>query len=339
MIRTAIIGYGYMGEIRRKVVETNPEMQLVAVCEPSDQIRSKISGLGTDVKIEKDAQRIIENKDIDLAILCTPNHLLPELTVQCLKTGKHVFCEKPPGRNLQDIQMICAEEKKHPTLKLMFGFNHRFHPGIQRAKKLIQTGNLGNILWVRGLYGKSGGKNFAQSWRNDPKISGGGILLDQGIHMLDLFTYFCGDFPQVKAFTGNDHWQFPVEDNAFVILKNDKHQAILHSSATLWKHRFQIEIGMDQGYIMVQGLLSKTGSYGRETLIIGRRQFEDEAEAVGNPSEEIIYFDKDQSWEMEISNLVQCIKNNEAVKDCSSAEALRVMRIIDQAYKDSQGVQ
>ena len=162
------------------------------------------------------------------------------------------------------------------------------------------------------------------------------VYLFQRRAWLDLFTYFCGDFPQVKAFTGNRHWKFPVEDNAFVILESDKYHGILHSSATLWKHRFQIEIALEQGYMMVQGLLSKTGSYGREKLIIGRRQFEDEAESIGNPSEEVIYFDRDLSWEIEVSKIVKCIKENLPVTECSSADALRVMRIVDKAYKDAR---
>ncbi len=330
MIRAAIIGYGYMGEIRRRVIEARNDIELVMVCEPD---LTKFKGQ-VPFKITQDPNDVL-NSDADLVFVCTPNNLIPELTVECLKRGKHVFAEKPPGRSLADIELMRTQEDKNPDLKLMFGFNHRYHPGIQRAKNLIESGKFGKLLWVRGVYGKSGGKSFPKSWRNDKAVSGGGILLDQGIHMLDLFNYFCGDFEEVKAFCGRSYWETEVEDNAFVILKNAKGQhGMLHSSATLWKHKFQIEMGLENGYLIVEGLLSKTGSYGRETLKVGRRQFEDEADAVGNPSEEITYFDRDLSWEIEVGKIVECIQNNTRVPESNSKDAWAVMRIVDRAYKN-----
>jgi predicted dehydrogenase len=189
---------------------------------------------------------------------------------------------------------------------------------------------------LRGLYGKSGGKDFEKSWRNDFKTSGGGILIDQGIHMLDLFNFFLGGFTSVKAFLSNGHWGFDVEDNAVVILKNDEHQlAVLHSSATFWKHMFQLNVILEKGYLKLEGLLSKTGSYGREMLVIGHRQFEDESEALGNPSEETIYFDKDMSWELETNRFVDCILNNKPVLESSSTDAYNAMELVHRCYKDS----
>ncbi len=332
VIKTAIIGYGYMGEIRRRVVESNPHMKLTMICEPNAERLPE----STNFKVVRDPKLVLES-DADLVFVCTPNNLIPDLTVECMKRGKHVFAEKPPGTCLQDIEKMIAQEKLTPNLKLMFGFNHRYHPGILRAKDLADSGRFGNILWLRGIYGKSGGKNFASSWRNKKEVSGGGILLDQGIHMLDLFNLFCGDFPNVKAFTSNAYWQFELEDNAFVILNNNKGQnAMLHSSATLWKHKFRIDIGLEKGYLIIQGLLSKTGSYGRETLTVGKQQFEDEAFAVGNPSEEITYFDRDLSWEIEVDNVVKCILENTPVTKSSSLDAYKAMKIVDQAYQNRQ---
>lgn len=331
MIKTAIIGYGYMGEIRQRVIDQHPDMELVMICESSKQ---KLNG-NHSFQVVRDPMEVFES-DIDLVFVCTPNNLTPHLVIESLKRGKHVFAEKPPGRCLQDIIDIRAQEKMSPSCKLMFGFNHRYHPGIQRAKYLITSGQLGKILWTRGIYGKSGGKNFPKSWRNAKDVSGGGILLDQGIHMIDLFCYFCDDFPDVKSFMSNQYWGFDLEDDAFVILTNEKKQhAMLHSSATLWKHRFVIELGLEHGYVIVQGLLSKTGSYGRETLIVGRQALEDEGDAVGNPREEITYFDKDLSWDIEVDKLVQCIKKGKPVEESSSWDAYKAMRIVDQAYRDS----
>ncbi len=328
-LKAAIIGYGYMGEIRRTVVESIPQLELIQICETN---KNKLNG-NVPFEVCRDPNQVI-NGPADIVFVCTPNNSIPEYVIQSLKAKKHVFCEKPPGRNLQDVLDIRNQEIKDTSLKLMFGFNHRFHPGILRAKSLIQSGRFGKILWLRGVYGKSGGSKYGESWRNAKEISGGGILLDQGIHMLDLFCNFCGDFEDVLGFSTNQYWKFEVEDNAMLILKNKNGQiAQLHSSATLWRHKFQIEIGLEKGYLTIQGLISKTGSYGRETLTIGKQQFEDETEALGNPSEEIIYFDKDLSWELEVKHFISAIEKNLPIVECSSEEAIRVMKLIDRVYR------
>src|SRR5207248_5060152 len=141
-------------------------------------------------------------------------------------------------------------------LKLIFGFNHRHHPGITDAKAIIDSGAMGEILTLRGVYGKGGGYDYHTSWRNDPAIGGGGILLDQGLHMLDLFRFFVGEFSEVMGMRGIVHYDIPVEDNAMVLLRTPKGQlAQLHSSATSWKHTFRLEIGCSAGYVVISGLL------------------------------------------------------------------------------------
>lgn len=328
--KAAIAGYGYMGEIRRRVIENNPKLDLAGIFETDESKRKTIKDCVTF-----DSARELWDSECDILFVCTPNLFSPQFCIEGINRGKHVFCEKPPGRNLNDIKKIINAEKKRKDIKLMFGFNHRFHPGIIRAKAVIDSRRLGEIINIRGLYGKSGGINFRNSWRNNPDISGGGILLDQGIHMLDLFRYFCGNFEHVKCFINNSFWRLETEDNAYVILQNKKGQnAFFHSSATMWKHTFRIDITLENGYMIVEGLLSKTGSYGREKIIIGRRQFEDEAEAIGNPVEEATYFDRDQSWELEVDDFIKYIEQDKPVSNSSSYDALKVMEIIDRAYID-----
>ena len=331
LIKVAIIGYGYMGVIRRRVVELHRELELSIICETDPEKLADEKSF----TVVQDPKEVLES-DTQAVFICTPNHLIPDLTVQCLERGKHVFCEKPPGRTLKDIERMQEAERKNPGTKLMFGFNHRYHPGVMRSKSIVDSGRLGKIVCLRGLYGKSGGKNFAHSWRNDFSVSGGGILLDQGIHMLDLFNFFLGGFTSVKAFLSNGHWGFDVEDNAVVILKNEQNQmAMLHSSATFWKHMFQLNVILEKGYLKLEGLLSKTGSYGRETLVIGHRQFEDESEALGNPSEETIYFDKDLSWELEVNRFVNYILNDKPVLESNSTDAYNAMELVYRGYHDS----
>lgn len=332
-MKALIIGYGYMGRIRRQVVDDLSGVELHGVCDRYlDPAR-----IDFPCKHYLDFTEAIAEIRPNLVFVCTPNCFSPEVCVHAIEQGCHVFCEKPPGRNLGDIQRIIAAEQARPGIKVMFGFNHRHHPAILEAKAIASAGRMGSILWLRGVYGKSGGpdRKFEQSWRNDPGISGGGILLDQGIHMLDLFRFFCGDFPEVAGMLTTSYWRVPVEDNAFVILRSAAGQlAQLHSSATLWKHTFRLDIGLEEGYLMAQGLLSKSGSYGRETLVIGRRS--GNREAIGNPREEVAYFDTDLSWEVQVRDLIRCIRDDLPVVDSSTEDALRVMEIIDRVYQQAK---
>lgn len=333
-LKAGIVGYGYMGKIRKRIVEENPKLELAGICDTDTSLILSDYSVKCDVY---DSYQELLQSDVDVIFVCTPNSFSPEIVVNSLKEGKHVFCEKPPGRTLNDIKLMIEAEKKNPSLKLMFGFNHRYHPGIQEAKIIVETGRFGKILLLKGTYGKSGGKNYLQSWRNMKEVSGGGILLDQGIHMLDLFRFFCGDYDEIKGFLAKMYWDTDVEDNAFVLLRNKYGQmATLHSSATLWKHSFKLEIFLEDAYLIVSGLLSKTGSYGRETLTIGRRQFEDESFALGNPREEVIYFDQDLSWSMEVDKFADYIIHDKKVDNSSSYDALKVMELIDQMYRDEE---
>lgn len=331
-MRALIIGYGYMGQIRRRVVEGMRELDLAGIC---DQYVTA-EDVGEICPHYEDYKYAIDTVRPEIVFVCTPNRYSPDVCVYALDRGCHVFCEKPPGRDLTDVQRIIEAEKRHPGLKVMFGFNHRYHPAILEMKAIVDAGRMGQILWLRGIYGKSGGpgREFEQSWRNDPAISGGGILLDQGIHMLDLFRLFCGDFPEVQGMLSTCYWNVSVEDNAFVSLRSSRGQtAQLHSSATLWKHTFRLEIGLGKGYLAAQGLLSKTGSYGRETLTIGRKSDGAEKGAIGNPREEVVYFDQDLSWELQVEELVKCIREDLPVTSSSTIDALRVMEIIDSVYR------
>jgi len=329
-LRAGIVGYGYMGQIRLRNITDHPDLELAAICDPYNCEKLAILNVSVYERWED-----LVAADLDVVFVCTPNNLIPEVAVKAMHCGRHVFCEKPPGRSLADIQRIRAAELKNPGCKLLFGFNHRHHPGITDAKALIDSGALGDILTLRGVYGKGGGYDYHTSWRNDPAIGGGGILLDQGIHMLDLFRLFVGEFSEVIGMRGIMAFDIPVEDNAFVLLRTPRGQlAQLHSSATSWKHIFRLEIGCERGYAVINGLLSKTGSYGREMLTIGRRPAHGEPVALGNPREETIYYDADPSWDIEVDHLVECIRKNQPVEKGTSLDALRVMEIVDRAYRE-----
>ena len=326
-LKCIIIGFGYMGQIRFRESNDIPEIEVVGVY---DTNISLLSSLINESLIINDYRKIFEC-EFDFVFVCTPNNISPSIIIDCLKNKKHVFCEKPPARNVKD--MIKIRKYIKGNSKVMFGFNHRFHPSVQKAKNIINTNKFGKVITIRGVYGKSGGINFKDSWRNSKKISGGGILLDQGIHMIDIFRFFCGNFEFVKCFKSNTFWKFDVEDNAFLILKNKKNQlAQLHSSSTLWRHTFRIDIALEKGYILIEGLLSKTGSYGQEKITYASRQFENISKAVGNPSEKVIYYDKDNSWNFEIIKFIEFIKNNKKVSINNFDDAYEAMKIVEKAY-------
>lgn len=330
-LRAGVVGYGYMGQIRCRNVAAHPDLVLAAISDPHRS--AEIQTVGAPVF---DRWQDMVGPDIDVLFVCTPNHLIPDVAVAALKAGQHVFCEKPPGRNLRDVQRIREAEESNPGCTLLFGFNHRHHPGITDAKAIIDSGSLGEILTLRGMYGKGGGYDYHTSWRNDPSVGGGGILLDQGIHMLDLFRLFVGEFVEVRGMRGITLFDVPVEDNALVMLRTSRGQlAQLHSSATSWKHTFRLEIGCERGYVTISGLLSKTGSYGRETLLVGRRPAPGERAAIGNPREETTYYDVDPSWDAEVAHFVECIQQGKPVEQGTSIDALRVMEIVDQVYAQS----
>jgi 1,5-anhydro-D-fructose reductase (1,5-anhydro-D-mannitol-forming) len=327
-MRCLIIGYGYMGKIRYRVLRHHPQVREIKVWDP--YIDREKAGLGADLL---GADSSIPWDAHDAVFICTPNNVTADLCVEALNRGKHVFCEKPPARNFEEFRRIeqAAESVQEPLL--MFGFNHRLHPSVQAAKAMIGEGGLGKVLYMKGTYGKSGGARFRENWRNRKDISGGGILLDQGIHMLDIFQTFLGRLRLVDAVLADSFWHCDVEDNAFVLLRtNENVPAFLHSSATLWKHSFVFEIGCEKGYLVASGLLSQTGSYGREKLIIGKRQFEDEALALGNPREEIVQFDRDDSWSKEIDEFLEAARTGRPAKHGTLQEARQVMELIRDIY-------
>lgn len=324
-----IFGYGYMGKIRYHALRKHPDVRDIKVVDPGiDPSTVSLDGvlLGSADQIRWD--------HFDAAFVCTPNNVTADLCIEGLRRCGHVFCEKPPGRSWEEFLRIADAASGVPGHTLVFGFNHRLHPSVQAAKALIGEGGLGDVLYISATYGKSGGVKYRESWRNRPDISGGGILLDQGIHMIDLFHLFVGPLILVDAVLVDSFWGCGVEDNAFVLLQSEKGTpAFLHSSATLWKHTFRVEIGCRDGYLVATGFLSQTGSYGREQLVIGRRQFEDEALALGNPREEIIHFDRDESWDKEVREFITAVKGGLQPTYGTLEDARRVMEIVRDVYE------
>jgi predicted dehydrogenase len=331
-LRVGVIGYGRIGRLRAELVGRRHDCALVAVADPA----LTPGDVPASCRRYADAHDLIR-AEIDAVFVCTPNAVTPDLVAAALDAGKHVFAEKPPGRTLADIDRIRQAEGRHPRLRLKFGFNHREHESVLRAMSFVRSGEFGRLMWMRGTYGKAGGPEFERGWRSQPDVAGGGILLDQGIHMLDLFRVFGGEFPEVKSYVTAAFWRHGLEDNAFALLRGEGGLvAMLHSSATHWNHTFRLELYLTEGYLSVQGFLTGTRTYGRETLVVGRRDWSDEDAARGLPREERYHFDEDQSWEREIDDFVECAITGRDVASGTSLDAYRAMELVARVYADGE---
>jgi len=305
----------------------NPYLEVVAVC---DRYFSTSGVAPEGVKAFTNYEDLL-GEELDIIFVCMTNEIAPLVVKAALQKGIHVFCEKPPGREVIDLLEVINVENQTNGLKLMYGFNHRYHHSVQKALQIIQSGKLGSVINLRGVYGKSKFVAFNQSsWRTDRKIAGGGILLDQGIHLVDLMRLFAGEFTSVQSLVSNRHWGLGVEDNAYAIMTTDDGVVgMLHSSATEWRHKFRLEITCEEGALILAGILSGTKSYGDETLTEVRV---DHFNGTGTPSETTTKFEVDSSWEAEVDAFTNSVLMDTPIEYGSSADALQTMRLVYKIY-------
>lgn len=324
-LRVGIAGYGVVGKRRRHFIDRHPELQTVAVCDR----RLNGSGCFDDgVRYYSHYSELL-GEDLDLLFVCLTNDVAAEVTIAGLERGLHVFCEKPPGRDLDDIARVVACERRHPGLRLKYGFNHRYHDSVRDALAIVRSGELGRIINMRGVYGKSKIISFESDWRTKRAVAGGGILLDQGIHMVDLLRLFGGEFSEIHSFVANDFWNHDVEDNAYALMRTEAGiVAMLHSSATQWRHRFQLDISLQRGTLALSGILSGSKSYGAETLTVAWAAEHDG----GDPREQTTRYNSDPSWADEIADFADAVLGDRPITDGSAAEALKTMHLVYRIY-------
>lgn len=326
-LRVGIAGYGVVGKRRRSCVERNPRMQVVAVC---DRTFTDSGVMDDGIRYFPDYKSLLQ-VELDVLIVCLTNEIAPEVTIAGLEKELHVFCEKPPGRDVSDIERVIAVASRHPNLKLMYGFNHRYHESVQDALRLIRSGHLGRIINMRGVYGKSKLITFNQpDWRTRRDIAGGGVLLDQGIHMVDLMRLFAGEFIEVQSFISNGHWGYDVEDNAYALMRTaDGVVAMMNSSATQWRHRFHLDINLDKGSIILGGILSGSKSYGAETLTVVTADPDNDN---GDPCEQLTRYNHDPSWDEEVTAFSQAVLDGAPLLSGTAEDALNTMKLVYRIY-------
>ena len=317
-----------MGKTRYDSMKKHGGYEVTGVCDNRPDVLGDYG-----CRTYSDWRECIDSENPEIVIVCTVNSVIPDVVCYALSRGCHVFSEKPPGRNLEDTLRMKEAFGKTEGLVLKFGFNHRYHNSVIEAKSLIESGFLGKVVAARGVYGKAGNL-MRDEWRNNIKVSGGGILIDQGIHMLDLLRYFVGDFDDVSGFTDNLVWtESAGEDTAFATLRtSDGKVATFNSSAIQWKHKFDLDIMLTNGYIALNGLLTSTKSYGEETITYYKKDLELKSGKLGNPTEYTLCFDEDSSWDHEMDEFYKAIDCNIPIRNGTIYDAEAVMRLIEKVY-------
>jgi predicted dehydrogenase len=263
----------------------------------------------------------------DIVVVATPHNALAEITAAAVERGRNVLVEKPAARFAAEIEPVAELARAH-GVQVRIGFNHRCHRALRKAHQLVAAGELGELMFLRARYGHGGRIGYDREWRADPKLSGGGELIDQGAHLIDLARWFLGDFPVVQGFAHTYYWNMPVDDNAFMILRTgDNKTAFLHASCSEWKNTFSLEIYGRAGKIDISGL---GGSYGIERIAFYRM-----LPQMGPPETTIWEYPMaDDSWAFEFAAFVDDIRAKRAPGP-GVADAVAVLRIIEQVYKDS----
>jgi predicted dehydrogenase len=324
-LKTAIIGCGLIGNKRAKALGDCP----LTVAVDTNLTRAKqLAGQFPGCQSYDDWRSAVKRPDVDLVIVATTNDILAPATLAAVEAGKHVLVEKPAARNAAELEPVLrAAEKAGVTVKV--GFNHRFHPAFQKMREIVDTGMLGPLMFLRARYGHGGRLGMEKEWRGNPQIAGGGEMLDQGVHLIDLSRWFLGDFPLVSGRVENYFWDWTVEDNGFAMLRTAQRQvAWIHATCTEWKNLFSFELYGKQGKLHVEGL---GGSYGVERLSFYRM-----LPQMGPP--ETIIFDspgEDSSWKAEFGHLKHCIQT-QSQPSGSLPDALAALRIVDQLYQQSK---
>lgn len=315
-----IIGCGLIGQKRAKVMEAH---KILWLCDRDIQKARQLAEVTSAIHITSDWKELISSKDLEAVIVATSHENLASITLAALEAQKHVLVEKPAACSVQELLPI-MKTKDHYQRIVKVGFNHRFHPAILKAYEIVQKGILGPLLYIRARYGNGARMGFEKEWRTNPSFSGGGELMDQGIHLIDLSRFFLGEFYRIQGTLKTYYWKIPIEDNVFFSLETPQGQiAWLHASWTEWKNIFSFEIFGQKGKLQMDGL---GGSYGKERLTHYKM-----LPKMGPPEEEYWEFPMDTSFKNEFDEFIQAIhEHREPLGNLN--DAYQALKIIDHMY-------
>ena len=319
-----VVGCGLIGQKRAKALGSGGKL---VACADTDRGRAQNLASASGAKVFDDWRELVCAPQVDVVIVATLHDSLAEITLAAAQAGKHVLVEKPAARNAEELAPVAAAAAEN-GIKIHVGFNHRYHRSLRKARELVDSGVLGELMFMRARYGHGARLGYEKEWRADPLLSGGGELIDQGPHLIDLSRWFLGDMTEVQGFAHTYFWDMPVDDNVFILLKNAKKQAaFLHASCTEWKNLFSMEIYGKLGKLDLSGL---GGSYGLEKITWYKMLPE-----MGPP--ETISWEypmADDSWAVEIAEFFEDIRLNRT-SACGLSDAAAVLAIVEAIYRES----
>lgn len=320
----AIIGCGLIGTKRARALAG----QKLVICADPDKSRAeRLAATAPGAHSTHDWRQAVRHSAVQAVVVATTNDALVPVTLEAIRAGKHVLVEKPAARNAAEVIPL-IEAARLSGVRVRVGFNHRYHPAVLKAASLVRDAALGELMFMRARYGHGGRIGYDREWRADPQKSGGGELIDQGVHLIDLARCFLGEFERVTGFARTYYWDMPVDDNAFMLLRTrEERAAFLHVSCTEWKNLFSLELYGKSGKLQIDGL---GGSYGIERLTYYRMLPE-----MGPPETTSWEYPMgDRSWALEFEDFVQDIDKRRE-PSAGLEDARRALEIVEKIYRDS----
>lgn len=319
-----IVGCGVVGRKRAAALEP---ARLVACADVRPERAEQLARTaGADV--EHDWTALVARRDVDIVIVATTNDALAPVTLAAIEAGKHVLVEKPAARTVEELEPVIDAASRSRVI-VRVGFNHRCHPAVTKARQLIDRGAIGPLMFLRGRYGHGGRVGYETEWRANPELAGGGELIDQGVHLIDLARWFLGEFTAIEGFASTFFWPMPVDDNAFLLLRTPHGEAaMLHVSCTEWKNLFSLEVYGRTGKVQIDGL---GGSYGVERIALYEMGPE-----MGPPATTMWeYPGPDRSWAIEFRDFLDDIRTGRQ-PGAGLADARAALLIAEAIYRRSR---
>jgi predicted dehydrogenase len=324
-MKYAIVGCGLIG--KKRLAGLPAGSKLAVACDTNLSRAEELVKLAQTGRAVADFKQAVADPQVNAVIVATINSALAGVAAAAIRAGKHIIVEKPAGISVKQIDELISLAEEHRVC-VRVGFNHRYHPAFVKAREIFGSGVMGELMFIRARYGHGGRVGYDKEWRANPKLSGGGELIDQGIHLIDLAGWFLGGFKKIDGHAATFFWNMPVDDNAFLDLQTAKGQtAWLHVSCTEWKNLFSFEIYGRHTKLHIEGL---GGSYGVEKLYHYQMKPE-----MGPPDTKLYEFPgPDESWRREMTEFEQDVQLKRT-PDAGLAAARAALQIVEEIYKKS----
>lgn len=323
-MKSAIIGCGLIGNKRANVLDS-----VSIACDVNIAAAQKLANKYLGCVATNNIEDVLKS-DVDVAFVCVSNNQLASIANSLVWNKKHVLIEKPGAISTHELFQLNIASKINNIL-VRIGYNHRYHPACLKAIELFKSPDFGEIMFVRGRYGHGGRIGYDKEWRADKNISGGGELIDQGVHLIDLASIFIGEFEKIEGNIHTYFWDMNVEDNAFIHLQNkNKNVAWLHVSCTEWKNTFSFEVYGKNAKLHWEGL---GGNYGVEKLTYYKM-----LPKMGPPETTIFEYPMgDDSWNLEVREFFEDIRLNRTPIP-GIKEAKNALDVVESIYKDNKKI-